>query len=398
VLTRSDSSPLTAAHVGEGSIPIERQHFAALDGLRFIAAFCVLAGHGYWYVVDQQAGGIVNGPVATALRALPGLGMTLFFVLSGFVIHFNYHTTVGLRRGGNFDFFIARFSRLYPLFFVVFMVDFINILSVQGYFTGHLRLNFDPFGAMPAFLSFTQTWLFIPFDGYALHEHYGAATSTAQATGAMWSLSIECLFYVVYPFFSASLARRHGRGLAYVAAIAVCAGLLYYGWCAYHITEIQAFGLARFGSPGFAGSFSGWMVFYSPLGRMIEFILGTVAAQRYLSVPTAGGLLDRLPMSTTAVVGILILAWIAAAPIFHLRVAGVSGSFAAGLVAFFILLAVQHKTRVAQILSSRVLVKCGAASYSLYLLHWYVMHRCTARSGWTLPPRVRPSAAMNLNA
>jgi peptidoglycan/LPS O-acetylase OafA/YrhL len=378
VLTRSDSSPLTDTPSAEGSIPTERRHLAALDGLRFIAAFSVLAGHGYWYVVQQQNTAIADGVVATVLRQLPGLGMTLFFVLSGFVIHFNYHTTVGYRRGGNFDFFIARFSRLYPLFLVVFMVDLVHILSVQGYFAGRPLLNFDPFGPLPAFLSFTQTWLFVPFDGYPIYEHYGAATSNAQATGAMWSLSTEWLFYMVYPLLSVWLARRHGRGLAFLGAAAVAAGLLYYGWCAYNIAAIQSFGLARFGSPQLAGSFIGWMVFYSPLGRMIEFILGALAAQRYLSGPSAGGLLDRLPISTTPVLGAAILCWLVAAPLLHLHVAGVGASCAAGLIALFVLLLVLHKTRTTVILSSPLLVKCGEASYSLYLLHWYVMHQWAA--------------------
>ena len=379
MLTRSTESSSEPAPAADTSIPIARHHLSALDGLRFIAAFSVLAGHGYWYVVQQQTTGTSYDPVAIALRGLPGLGMTLFFVLSGFVIHLNYHTTVGLRRGGgNFDFFIARFSRLYPLFLVVFMVDFIHILSVQGYFTKHPRLNFDPFGALPAFLSFTQTWLFIPYDGYAIYEHYGAATSSAQATGAMWSLSTEWLFYTVYPLFSVWLSRRHGKALAYVAATAVAASLLYYGWCAYNIQTIQRFGFSQFGSAQLAGSFVGWMVFYSPLGRMTEFVLGTLAAQRYLSGPSAGGLLDRLPIATTAVIGVAILAWIVAAPILQLRIGGMSASCAAGLIALFILLAVQHKTHVARFLSSPVLVKCGEASYSLYLLHWYVMHQWTA--------------------
>jgi hypothetical protein len=46
--------------------------------------------------------------------------MTLFFVLSGFVIHYNYAASIerdGAR--GIANFFVARFARLYPLYIVV---------------------------------------------------------------------------------------------------------------------------------------------------------------------------------------------------------------------------------------------------------------------------------------
>jgi peptidoglycan/LPS O-acetylase OafA/YrhL len=383
VLTRSTQSPSEPAPAADTSIPISRHHLAALDGVRFIAAFTVLAGHGYGYVV-QQAVETSLDPIAVTMRALPGLGMTLFFVLSGFVIHFNYHMTVGVGRGGNFDFFIARFSRLYPLFLAVFAIDLVHILSVQGYFTGRPQFNFDPFGPLPFFLSFTQTWLFIPFAGHPIYEHYGYATSTAQATGAMWSLSTEWLFYVFYPALSVWLRRRSGKGLALLAGITAVAGLTYYGWCAYHTGDIRKFALTHFGSASLADAFVGWMVFYTPIGRMVEFLLGAIAAQAYLSRPNTAGLLERLPRWTTAALAALILVWTPAPSLLHWQVAGVSASCAVALVALFVLLVVQHRTRIADILSAPLLVKCGEASYSLYLLHWYTMHQWVAPYAYPL--------------
>ena len=34
-----------------------------------------------------------GAPLSEIVRTLTGLGMTLFFVLSGFIIHYNYNTT-----------------------------------------------------------------------------------------------------------------------------------------------------------------------------------------------------------------------------------------------------------------------------------------------------------------
>jgi peptidoglycan/LPS O-acetylase OafA/YrhL len=378
VFARSTTPLPTPVQPGNQGIPITRQHLAALDGVRFLAAFCVLAGHGYWYVVQQQVARPDFDPIASVMDSIPGLGMTLFFVLSGFVIHFNYYRTVGVGRTGTFDFFIARFSRLYPLFLVVFTIDFIHLLRLQGYFSGNPRLDFDLFGPLPLFLSFTQTWLFIPFDGYAIYEHYGALTSHAQATGAMWSLSTEWLFYAVYPLFSVWLSRRAGRPLAALAIAVALAGLCYYVWAAYHIPTLKNFGLARFGSPELADTFVGWVVFYSPAGRISEFLLGACAAQLCLSSRNTEVRFSRWPAVSCAALAAAILVWMAGSSIFQFGLSGVNASCAAALVAAFVLLVAQYSTPVSRLLSRPVLVKCGEASYSLYLLHWFIMHEWAA--------------------
>src|SRR6478672_8045478 len=58
-----------------------RQDLPALTGLRFVAAFSVLIGHGFaWILADHETpGGLVFW-----VSQISGFGMTLFFVPSGF--------------------------------------------------------------------------------------------------------------------------------------------------------------------------------------------------------------------------------------------------------------------------------------------------------------------------
>jgi peptidoglycan/LPS O-acetylase OafA/YrhL len=355
-----------------------RAHLLALDGIRFLAAFSVLAGHGYWYVVLQQQTQENLGLISRTMMALPSLGMTLFFVLSGFVIHFNYHRSVGIGRGGNFDFFIARFSRLYPLFFAVFAIDFIHLLWVQGYFSGTPSLTFDLFGPLPFFLSFTEAWLFIPFDGNAVYEHYGSLTSHAQATGVMWSLSTEFLFYLVYPLFSVWLSRRTGRSLAAFAVAAAATGILYYGWVATHQAQVYSLGLLFYGTPPLAQKFTGWVNFYTPIGRMSEFLLGAAAAQYFLSSSSPGRFFVNLPSGSSTTIGAALACWMIGSSVIPSPLYGVNASIAAALVACFVLSSVLYRSWISRLLSTPLLVKCGEASYSLYLLHYYTMHEWAA--------------------
>ena len=74
-------------------------HLGALDGLRFIAASCVLIAHGFFYLVLEQDERLIS-PYNAPLLGLATIGMTLFFTLSGFVIHYNYAASLE-RPGGN---------------------------------------------------------------------------------------------------------------------------------------------------------------------------------------------------------------------------------------------------------------------------------------------------------
>jgi len=363
---------LSTPEPGERAVALVHPHMRALDGIRFIAAFCVLAGHGYGYVVLQPSIPATD-PISTLLVSLPGLGMTLFFVLSGFVIHYNYHRTVGIGSSGNGDFFIARFSRLYPLFLAVFAIEFIHMLWLEGYLSGAPLDDFDLFGPLPFFLSFTQTWLFIPFDGHPLYEHYGWLSSDAQATGAMWSLSVEALFYLVYPLFSIWLVRRRGKSLLAFAGAVAAVGIAYYAWGIYHVGAIQAWGIWFYGTASLGQSFAGWVVFYSPVGRFSEFLLGAAAAQYYLSRPVQNGVVARWPNGWTSALLAGIAVWLIATRLTGSPLGGVNASIAAAAISGFVLLAVLHRTWASRLMSSRLLVKGGEASYSLYLLHWYTM-------------------------
>jgi peptidoglycan/LPS O-acetylase OafA/YrhL len=93
---------------------MQRQEIQSLTGLRFYAAALVLWAH------TVTAFLIPAGvPILGSTPAAGYLGMTLFFVLSGFVIHYNYGASLGSLSGrAIYSFAVARIARLYPLFFL----------------------------------------------------------------------------------------------------------------------------------------------------------------------------------------------------------------------------------------------------------------------------------------
>ena len=97
-----------------------RQDIPALTGLRFFAAFSVLIGHGFSWILHSHE---TPGGAIYWISQISGFGMTLFFVLSGFVVHYNYGNLVTKGRlRGIAAFLWARFARLYPLFLLMMLV------------------------------------------------------------------------------------------------------------------------------------------------------------------------------------------------------------------------------------------------------------------------------------
>src|SRR5262249_14107703 len=89
------TGPGLADRLGECRVE-SRPAIPALTGLRFIAALTVVISHSVTLLLLFPAGAMPRWQ--SYLLEIGGIGMPLFFVLSGFVIHYNYSTPI-LRDG-----------------------------------------------------------------------------------------------------------------------------------------------------------------------------------------------------------------------------------------------------------------------------------------------------------
>jgi peptidoglycan/LPS O-acetylase OafA/YrhL len=288
---------------------------------RFLAAVSVVIYHGgrVFYPFNTFP---IN-PLFTSGSTAVGY----FFVLSGFVMSLVYYRP---ETKFNFKgFWLARFSRIYPIYLVSFLLtcihyaDIIANSSTKKYLAGLLLY---------------QAWI----PDYALSFNFPA-----------WSLSIEVFFYLVFPFIAILMARSK---LPIRGWIWLSMGL----WV---ISQFVLYGLsARLPHTTYVVN----LLSYFPPVHLSAFLLGAVGGMWYVSV----GQHNPSNQTVTRLLLILGLGLISAGLISK---GSVSITITKGLLAPFFLLVVlalaMETTVVSRMLSHPWLVRLGDASYGVYILH-----------------------------
>ena len=185
-----------------------------IDLLRGISILLVLLHHFNipYKLHDTFLGVQVFGESFSTLIARNGnYGVTMFFVISGFLI--TQHT---LQRSGTLaqiklkDFYIRRIARIFPcLVLLVVMVTCLGALDLKPF------MNQAPNGVE---VSYGLT-VFSAF-GFWMNQliiEYGWVN---YALGVLWSLSVEEVFYLVFPLLCWGLGR--GKGLILFLLAVIC--------------------------------------------------------------------------------------------------------------------------------------------------------------------------------
>lgn len=175
-----------------------------IDILRGVSILLVLIHHFNipYKLHDTFLGIPIGGESLSTLLARNGnYGVTMFFVISGFLI--TQHT---LQRSGSLaqiklkDFYIRRIARIMPcLVLLVTMVSVLGSLGLKPF------INQSPNGVEVSYavtvLSALSFWMNL------LIIEYGWVN---YALGVLWSLSVEEVFYLAFPVLCLGLGRGKG--------------------------------------------------------------------------------------------------------------------------------------------------------------------------------------------
>ncbi|MET7423497.1 acyltransferase [Dactylosporangium sp. NPDC005555] len=300
----------------------------SLTGLRWAAALIVFGQHllEQYYNPQLVAAKPVRSAVWAALAHGGGLGVSFFFVLSGFVLAWSARPGEPAR-----TFWWRRFSKIYPATFVTTVAA---VFIIGG--AGPLQLA--------THLTLTQSWV-------PRRDVYAGLNIVS------WSLSCEAFFYLCFPLLLAGLRRLGPAGLWAIAVMMVeCVVAL--GANLVHASHATA----------------AWVGYLLPPVRMAEFTLGVCVALLVRSGSWRGpGLRWSLALLPPAMVAGLFAPY----PLNEHAITLVP-------VTCIVAAAARADLRGARTFWSRpVMVYLGELSFAFYLVHYLVI---AAFNRWGLLP------------
>lgn len=322
-------------------LPDKRPRLPALTSLRFFAAFHVVMFHLHALQIVEGRG------LYRQIASVGYVGVSLFFVLSGFILVYTYAG----RAWTNGEFWRARFARVYPAYL------FSLVLTAPGFFYVCIKLkDLD----IPFFAWFKAHLAVSAALPPLLLQAWWPMTALAWNAPA-WSLSVEAFFYAAFPFLVAWLMGARRETLPRILAASWLVSLALSGgyWL------LAPDGLAHTDDV-LLNAF--WLnaLKFNPLARLPEFVLGMCLGFLFLRAAV-----DRKWATTLLLAGVAaflaivtVSAWIPY-PILH--DSALAPAFAA------IIYGLALRPSWIGFLEIKPLVLLGDASYTLYLLHNFVL-------------------------
>lgn len=222
----------------------------ALTGLRFFAALHVVLYHCMAGLLADHA------PWAEQIMRVGFVSVQLFFMLSGYVLAYNYFPDAKPIDAKKFLW--LRFARIYPLYLLAFLISTPSAIAA-------IRNGYGAAAVLVKSLTFA---------GLALTLLHAWHPTTAMGWNVpSWSVSVETFFYLTFPFVGywvARLARPATLAIAMmIAAVAlplvliplgVSPRILYYNPLAHFPYFVLGIALHRIELPSFLRRGANWAV------------------------------------------------------------------------------------------------------------------------------------------
>lgn len=300
------------------------KHIPSLDGIRALAVLIVVVSHAGF-------GHFVPG----------GLGVTIFFFLSGFLI-----TTLLIDEYKNTNtihypfFFVRRFLRLFPPLAACLIVVYCLVLIdvVEG------GISWQGIGAQLLYL----------VNYHTIFEWQG---DTPKGLEVLWSLAVEEHFYLIFPLTLLFLLRNFNIKMAVLAFIIVCLLVLLWRYYLFSIANVST-----------------ERIYYATDTRIDSIIFGCVLALTYNPIFS-----EKDKRLNRTDIGIIVFA--CATIIFTLlyrddtfRQTMRYSLQGLALMPLFYYSIRNSEYVVCRCLNYKWMKKLGVYSYSIYLIHFVIIH------------------------
>lgn len=311
-------------------------YFPGLNGLRFFAAMLVVLSH---VELLKEYHGYSNVYSNLAVYELGRMGVTFFFVLSGFLI--TYLLFAEQKAAGKISirkFYIRRVLRIWPLYFLLVLLAFIILPRIS--FFNIPKLSAD----LPVYFRYTFPLfvLFLPQLALSIYPPVPFAEP-------LWSIGVEEQFYLLWPV----IIKRVRRFLPLAVSIVV-AGFL---------VKQLAFMIATESRDPEAVKYWNYFINYFYFTRIECMAIGSIGA--WLVFKQKRSVLSFLYNRVTQIVVYILTAYLLITeefkPVFNYTIYSI--------LFCIIILNIAANPRSLIKIESRAFTFLGNISYSIYMLH-----------------------------
>lgn len=284
--------------------------------------------------------------------------VSFFFMLSGFILAYNYAPAMAAGKFSLRLFVRSRFARIYPMYLV-------GLAAALPFFLHQHYVHIDTPTIRDALELVAQGALVL-----AMMQAWHPETATLW-NGQSWSLSAELFFYTLFPFITLALYKMERR-----RAWALGLGL----WALSMIVPLYN------ASNGVDEATFAWKVeYFTPILRLPDFVLGVLVGGQFLrwrEARRAAGKEEEEPRGIVVAGLVSLLAMIVIMSMADrapksLMVTTIVAPFAA----MFLFMVAAGAGPVTRLLDQNWMVKLGDISYGIYILHvaWWWMFQVAVR-------------------
>lgn len=304
------------------SLRQERPQLATLTSIRFFAALSVFLFH-------IQLNWTLHAPLfLTTIISQGAVGMSLFFVLSGFILTYNYHHTSNPALQDYRSFIVKRFARIYP----IYVVSGLGFIAIGMFNVRPPHEIIKSFFLVSTNIVLIQGW-FPSLFGY-------------WNDGGTWSLSVEAFCYLLFPFLLFCLSKQGLKKLCFLLL------------ASYILTILPSFSALLEPATSFA------MVYALPMYRLPEFIVGMIAGLFFIN---RTHVINHVQLKIILIIFTGCI-WLGSMgnklPFF----VGHNVLIVPACASFIYLIATLEKGWIFSLFNNKYLILFGESSYSFYLL------------------------------
>ena len=283
---------------------------------RFLAAISIVIYH-YGLQIAP-----FNNKTINYLFSQANIGVSFFFILSGFVMVVAYSNKLKIEV---INYFKNRIARIYPVYILAIILLIVYVIISSK----HLNIN-----DITINLLFIQTWI----PGKALTFNYPA-----------WSLSVEIFFYVIFPFLFNYFYSKYTFKQLLIPFIFI--------WLMSQL--LLHMGIHSGFYKGFPSK-SHDLIYYFPLMHFNQFLMGNLAGIYYVTYLKNKQSKNTLPLLLLSIILIIFLKfnyWF----ILH------NGFLIIFFIPLILLISINNGI-ISNVLKNRFFVFLGEISYGIYIL------------------------------